>query len=160
MSGRDDERAAVYAAEEAAFAGTDLEVVTTLAALVDGVAVVAAGRWWAGPPITVRAARRDARASTTRCSNDGATIRIAADQSTWATLAHELAHALAGSERGHDAVFRAAYLDTVATVTNIDPTDRRHGLHVGQLAAAFAAAGLDVAERRWPPPTGGDAIAL
>ncbi len=160
MSRRDHDRAAVYAAEEAAFAGTDLEVATSLAALRNCAATVSAGGWWPGPPVEVRAARSDSRTSTTRCSSDAATIRIAGEQATAATLAHELAHALAGSGRGHDALFRVAYLDTVAAVTNVDPTDRRHGLHVEQLAAAFAAAGLPVAERRWPPPTGGDPIAL
>ncbi len=160
MSAADVGRVAVYAAEIAAFAGTDLESVVPLDELIARADLVTAGEWWPGPPVHVRPARRDASSSSTRCHLDGATIRIAADQATPATLAHELAHALAGSERGHDPVFRAAYLDAVAVVTNAVSTDRRHEVHVEQLAAAFSAARLSVGERRWRTPPAAGPIAL
>lgn len=157
---RDRDRAAVYAAELAAFDGTDLEDVVPLAVLAERARLVTGSEWWPGPALDVRPARRDARSSTTRCDGAGATVRIAAGQSTVATLAHELAHALAGAARGHDAVFRQAYLDVVVAVTNAVSTDRRRHLHADQLADAFRAAGLAVAGRNWPPPTVGAAIAL
>lgn len=160
MTARDVDRAAVYAAEEAAFAGTDLESPVPLDDLVALASAITLGEWWAGPEIEVRPARRDASSSSTRCLGDGATIRIATEQATVATLTHELGHALAGSERGHDDIFRAAYLDAVAAVTNAVSTDRRHEMHVDQLAAAFRSAGLAIGGRRWPPPGGGRAIAL
>jgi hypothetical protein len=148
----DTDRAAVYAAELAAFDGTDLEVVVgveRLAALVDR---LTAGEWWPGPTVVVRSARSDARSSTTRCAATGATIRIAESQATVATAAHELAHALAGAGAGHDGRFRAAYLDVVAAVTNLDPTERRGTIHVDQLRTALSAGGLDVSSRGWPAP--------
>ena len=148
----DTDRSAVYAAELAAFDGTDLELVVgvePLAALVDR---LTAGQWWPGPGVVLRPARSDARSSTTRCADVGATIRLAHSQATVATAAHELAHALAGVGAGHDGRFRAAYLDVIAVITNLEPTDRRGPLHMDQLRIAFAADGLDVAPRSWPAP--------
>jgi len=46
----------------------------------------------------------------------------------------------------------AAYLDVVAVITNLDPSDRRHQLHVGQLREALDAVGLVVGARAWPAP--------
>jgi hypothetical protein len=110
----------------------------------------------AGSHVEVRRARADARSSSTRCQIDDdhgrVTIRIAEPQCTMATAAHELAHALAGPDLGHGEVFRAAYLDVVAVMTNLDTTDRRLGLHVQQLADAFADGSLAVEGRRWPEP--------
>jgi hypothetical protein len=149
----DGERTPVYAAELAAFEGTDLEQLRRfdeLAALADE---IVAGEWWAGPPVRLARARVDASSSSTRCAErNGATIRLARGQMTVATLAHELAHALAGSAAGHDAVFRIAYADVVAVITNLASTDRRRDLHVHQLLEAFTAAGLPVGARRWPAP--------
>jgi hypothetical protein len=146
----------VYAAELAAFDGTDLEVVIGVPELCRRVDVVLTGEWWPGPPVTVVAARRDAESSSTRCRADaaasGVTIRVAAGQATLATAAHELGHALAGPGHGHGPLFRSAYLDVIAVLTNLDPTDRRHRLHVDQLADGFADSGLTVAARTWPPP--------
>ena len=83
-----------------------------------------------------------------------ATIRLAGAQTTVATAAHELAHTLAGVAAGHGPVFRMAYLDVIAVITNADSTDRRHALHVGQLARALDEDELSVGDRRWPqPPT-------
>lgn len=167
----DRDRAAVYAAEQAAFDGTDLESVVGVQAAAGLIAAVAATSWWPGPPVDGRPARVDARSSSARTSgpahpatvlrDDAVVIRLAAPQATPATVAHELAHALAGVGRGHDEVFRRAYLDVVRVLTNLDSTDRRAGLHVDQLREAFGRLGLSVGERRWREPAGyGRAIAL
>src|SRR5262245_56437042 len=95
--GRED----VYAAELAAFDGTELEALAGSEELRECAARVMAGGWWNGPLVVVRAARSDARSSTTRNRGTHAEIRLAADQSTPATLIHELAHALAGVDAGH-----------------------------------------------------------
>ena len=151
----DHDRSAVYAAELAAFDGTDLESRQEFARIAELVGALTAGSWWCGPTVDLRRARRDALSSTTRCpvaGPDPLIIRLADGQLTVATAAHELAHALAGVDRGHDATFRIAYLDVIEVITNVDPLDRRHDLHVVQLASAFEAARLDVGARRWPAP--------
>jgi len=155
--GADDGRTALYAAEAAAFDGTDLEVPLGHDVAARVLADVIGRRWWTGPRVRIRAARGDAGSSSCSAIDDGSTppmaeIRLARPQTTVATVAHELAHALAGPEHGHDGVFRRAYLDTVLVATNIDPTDRRGRLHVTQLAEAMDAAGLTIGERTWPPP--------
>ncbi|MGE5211964.1 MAG: hypothetical protein ACM3MM_11925 [Acidobacteriota bacterium] len=160
---RDCGRAEVYAAEAAAFDGTDLELVRSFEEVSSVIAAVAERPWWPGPPVHVVAARRDAVSSSARERADASTvIRLAAEQSTIATAAHELAHALAGPREGHSPVFLAAYLDVVAVVTNLDSRDRRHRLHVDQLHDALITAGLVVGARTWPPPpeASGTAIAL
>lgn len=157
---------AVYAAELAAFDGTDLEETVPFEAVQALISRVVDGDWWPGGQVEVRRARVDAGSSTTRCAVDGgdrrSTISLSGPQMTVATAAHELGHALAGSQRGHDAVYRRAYLDVVRVITNLDTTDRRGDLHVDQLAAAFAASGLAVGGRSWPapPPGTGSAFAL
>lgn len=148
---------AVYAAELAAFDGTDLEAVRGVEPIASVVSRLTSGSWWTGPAVEVVAARRDASSSSTHGplvsqTSSTAVIRLSSAQATVATAAHELAHALAGVGHGHDHVFRRAYLDVVAVITNLDPTDRRSVLHVQQLADSFAAAGLDIGERAWPPP--------
>lgn len=163
---RDDERSAAYAAELAAFDGTDLEEVRPFESISSLAAEVVDSGWWPARHVEVRRARSDARSSSTRCSSDHAdaltTIRLAAPQMTVATIAHELAHALAGVQCGHDAVYRRAFLDVIAVITNLDTVDRRRDLHVDQLGAAFAAAGLRVDDRTWPapPPNATGPIAL
>jgi hypothetical protein len=154
----------VYAAEGEAFAGTDLEMPVGIASLVELAAQLTAASWWPAGPVVVRASRADARSSTTRCRTSPAghahEIRLASAQSTVATLAHELAHVVAGLAAGHGPLFRSAYLDVVAALTNLDSTDRRRELHVLQLRDAFASAGLAVAPRRWPEPPSAGPIAL
>jgi hypothetical protein len=168
---RDVDRAAVYEAELAAFDGTDLERVRPLRALDELVGRVVGGPWWPGPGVRVAGTRRDAGSSCCRDvggvdqggSPSPIEIRLAPPQMTVATVAHELAHALAGPAHGHDATFRRAYLDVIVAVTNLDTTDRRRLLHHDQLLTALDAAGLAVGERRWPAPAelrGGGAIAL
>ena len=160
---RDCGRAELYAAEAAAFDGTDLESelpFDDVAAAIDG---VTGGAWWPGGAVRVVAARRDARSSNARRIDATTTvIRLAATQLTIATAAHEVAHALAGPLLGHSPVFLAAYLDVVAVITNLDSCDRRGDLHVRQLRGAFDVAALAVGRRQWPAPPGsiGTAIAL
>lgn len=159
----DGDRTSVYASELAAFEGTDLEQLRPFDELAELASEIVTGEWWPGPPVRFQRARVDARSSSTRCADrDGATVRLARRQMTVATVAHELAHALAGGGAGHDAVFRIAYVDVVAVITNTQSTDRRRDLHLGQLLDAFAAAGLDIGDRRWPAPpsTASGAIAL
>ncbi len=156
-------RSEVYAAEAAAFDGTDLEAVVPFDVVAQAIESVVSGEWWPGPPVEVRPARRDAASSSARGVEGGiAVIRLAAGQTTIATAAHELAHALAGPAAGHSPTFLAAYLDVVAVITNLDSRDRRHRLHVDQLRASFDAARLAVGARGWPapPPSTGSAIAL
>lgn len=153
----DVDRSAVYAAELAAFDGTDLESPVAFDVLAAVVEAVVTGEWWPGPAVSVRAARRDAGSSSTRCFGEDRSarrseIRLASGQLTIATGAHELAHALAGSEAGHGPIFRIAYLDVVAVITNLDSRDRRHDLHSRQLSTAFTAARLVLGSRQWPPP--------
>lgn len=161
----DNDRTAVYSAELTAFDGTDLEVLFDYHLVVGKIEVVASGEWWPGPSIEVRRARADASSSSTGCcvaaGVEGlATIRLAAGQTTIATAAHEMAHVLAGVVSGHGPTFRRAYLDIVGVITNIDSTDRRRDLHVGQLGEAFSEQDLEVASRPWAPPPSCGAIAL
>ena len=156
-------RAELYAAEAAAFEGTDLESVMPFDDVAAAIAGVTGGAWWPGAAVRVVAARRDARSSSARRVDDANTvIRLSEEQLTIATAAHELAHALAGPALGHSPVFLAAYLDVVEVITNLDSRDRRRDLHVRQLRDAFAAAGLVAGRRRWPSPpeSTGTAIAL
>lgn len=149
-------REAVYAAELAAFDGTDLEVLLGFDDIVGICGRVTSGPWWPGPPIELRRARVDSGSSSTRCvpTDDGSrtVIRVAASQTTRATIAHELAHALAGVEAGHGPRFRRALLDVVLVLTNTGSADRRARLHHDQLAESFVAFALPVGERRWPAP--------
>lgn len=164
MTAADRERAQVYAAELSAFDGTDLEAVVGLDAVADAVRSVVRAEWWPHGDIAVREMRSDARSSVTRCMGGDASvidIGIARPQATIATGAHELAHALAGVARGHDAVFRRAHLDVVQAITNFDRLSGRGLVHVEQLERAYRAAGLALGERAWPPPpVSGGAIAL
>ncbi len=155
-------RAEVYAAETAAFAGTDLETVRPFSDVAALIECVVQGEWWPGPPVRVRPARRDAASSSARHDAGETAIRFAAGQLTIATAAHELAHALAGPAAGHSPVFLVAYLDVVAVITNLDSRDRRHQLHVEQLRRAVVAAGLAIGSRHWsaPPEASSTAIAL
>jgi len=141
---------AVYAAEEVAFGGTDLDEELPLAALFAAAGQLTAGEWWrssGGPAVTVTAARMDARSSAARAAGGtGAhvSITLAHGQGTLATVAHELAHALAGVRHGHDATFRAAHVDVVALLAGADAADR--------LAAAYRELGVPTGGRQWPPP--------
>jgi len=158
----DVDRAEVYAAELSAFDGTDLEQVRSFDEIVALVELVIDAGWWPGPEVDVVSARSDARSSCARQLADGVVqVRIATrSQATWATAAHELAHALAGVASGHGPYFRRAYLDVIVEVTNRLPGGRRGTVHADQLAAAFAASSLDVSSRHWPRPSAGDPFVL
>ncbi|MEM8621614.1 MAG: hypothetical protein AAGF73_18040 [Actinomycetota bacterium] len=153
----DRQRQATYAAEYDAFEGTDLTDRARLSDLADLAARVVAEPWWQGPAVVVRPARADSSTSSARCgisAHDDVEIRLAPGGCTVATLVHELAHALVGPARGHDASFRRATLDVLAVATNLDAPRRRGERHVAGLLEAFAAHGLTVGERGWPDPVG------
>jgi hypothetical protein len=146
----DDGRTAVYAAEEVAFGGTDATDDHDIAELAAAAAVLTAGEWWrsaGGPHVRVVAARRSAGSSTARAEpvpGAAVDVHVAAGQRTVATLAHELAHALAGVARGHDALFRAAHVDLTALLVG-----RAAAL---ALTAAYRELGVPAASRAWPSP--------
>jgi hypothetical protein len=140
-------REAVYAAEEAAFGGTELDDPRPLVDLRARATTIVEGDWWSragGPPVDVLAARVDARSSTARRHSRGTVIRLAEPQLDTATMAHELAHVLAGIDHGHDELFRAAHVDVVAVLAGSGAA--------ASLAASYCAFALPLAPRRWPPP--------
>ena len=94
--------------------------------------------------VVASAPRSGTRSSSARHRGADVDVRLADGQLTLGTIAHELAHALAGIDRGHDARFRAAYVDVVAVVAGAADS--------AALSDAFAAMGLDVDERCWPAP--------
>ncbi len=153
-------RAEVYAAELTAFDGTDLEVVRTVDEVRAVIEAIVADDWWSGPVVRVAARRSDAESSCAHVVDGGVEIRLAAPQATWATAAHELAHALAGVAEGHGPRYRRAMLDVVDVLTNTALGARRGRTHVDQLADAYAAAGLAIGDRTWSRPTAGDPFAL
>ncbi|CAN5561315.1 hypothetical protein BH23ACT3_BH23ACT3_23440 [soil metagenome] len=137
-------RREVYAAELMAFDGTELELVEPLAVVQAFVEQLLSAPWWPGRHVTVRAARRDALASTTRIAttSHAAEIRLAGPQCTRATAVHELAHVLAGPDEGHGAQFRRAHVDLAAVAFGAE--------RGGWLAEAYADAGLGLGARTWP----------
>ncbi len=108
----DDGRAAVYAAEIAAFEGTSYEVLTPFGELVELARTITTASWWPRGDIAVVRARADANSSSARQhGGDRPTVRLAAPQMTPATVVHELAHVLAGVGSGHGPAFRRAHVD-------------------------------------------------
>jgi hypothetical protein len=150
-------RAATYAAEEDAFGGTDLDAESSLEALVAMATAITAGEWWGAcgaPAVRVEAASAAAHSSSTRSTGPVVLVRLAGGQHTPGTLTHELAHALAGVAAGHDGVFRAAHVDVVALLAGAGAA--------ADLVRAYASAGLEVGDRRWPSPVRvmGDGFAI
>ena len=146
MTGVDRGRAAVSAAEDMAFGGTGLDIALDRAG-VDGVLVaITGGPWWSscGPAVTLSSPRGGTRSSSARARRDHVEITFAEGQLTLATVAHELAHALAGIGHGHDAVFRAAFVDVVAVLAGAGAAD--------ELAGSFRAMRVDPGVRTWPAP--------
>ena len=151
MTAVDRGRAEVYAAELAAYEGTDLEAVVAFDELVALADRVMSEAWWPSGRVPVRRARSDARSSATRHTSR-AVIHLAAPQMTPATLIHELAHVLAGVGAGHGELFRRAHVDLASFA---------FGSERGRwLAEAYAGAGLSLGTRRWPQPPLGDALAV
>lgn len=144
-------REAVYAAEEAAFGGTTLGERRSLRELQGRASMIVDGDWWrqaGGPAVDVVVARSTARSSSARHdARHAAVIRLAAGQLDEVTIAHELAHLLAGIDHGHDDRFRAALLDVVALVAGPRAAS--------MLLDAYAAFGLTAGRRAWPPPARG-----
>jgi hypothetical protein len=153
----DSGREAVYAAEDQAFGGTDLEDVAPFDELCAVAAIVTATDWWRStlaPAVAIEPARSDAGSSSARVDGDAVVIRLAAAHRTRATLGHELAHALAGVHHGHDATFRAAHVDVVAMIAGASAA--------AALASAYGELGVPPAPRRWAPPVraAGDGFVL
>jgi hypothetical protein len=149
VSDVDDGRTAVYAAEDAAFGGTDAEDERSIGDLVAAAAALTGGEWWhaaGGPPVRVAAARAGTASSSARTAGQRAAVdvRLADAQRTLATLAHELGHALAGVDHGHDARFRAAHVDVCALLVGRDGARR--------LADAYGDLGVAPGRRPWPSP--------
>jgi hypothetical protein len=149
--GVDHGRAAVYAAEEAAFGGTDLDRPVPLGELQALAAVVVGGEWWGAcgaPPVEVVGARADASSSSARAATGtGVLVRLAGPQRTTGTVTHELAHALAGIGHGHDERFCAAHVDIVAVLAG--------GAAASELARAYADHDVAPGARTWPAPERG-----
>ena len=148
MSCADRGRTALGEAEAAAFGGTDLETNRAVADLARQAAVVTSSPWWraaGGPPVTLSAARASAHSSRARLGDRAVDVRLALGQRDIATVAHELAHALAGVGHGHDERFRAALVDVVTVVAGAPAAKA--------LTDALGAFGLGVAVRTWPAPT-------
>lgn len=146
---RDVGRVAVGEAEARAFGGSDAERDRPLAELVERARRITDGEWWregSGPAVTVTAARTGARSSVARATlrPGRVDVSLADGQHDLATLAHELAHALAGVEHGHDEAFVAAHLDLTALLVG--------AAGATALAEAFAHFDLRPGRRRWPPP--------
>jgi len=142
---RDDARSEVYAAELSATAGTSLEATCTLDELRAAATRIIRSPWWPVGDIAVVAARADAHSSCARYREGRIEVRLAAGQMDMATLIHEMAHALAGLDAGHGALFRRAHIDIASAA-------------IGAQAAtwverAYRAADLDIADRCWPQPS-------
>lgn len=142
----DRDRAQVYAAELAAYDGTDLEHVVPFAALVALAERVMGDPWWPAGRVPVRPARSDAGSSSTRLGRQ-VVVRLARPQQTPATLVHELAHVLAGFDAGHGPLFRRAHVDIALVAFGREPAC--------WLTDAYGAAELALAERPWPDPPSG-----
>jgi hypothetical protein len=141
----DHGRAAVYAAEIAAFEGTSYESVTSFDRLLDLGRLVTASSWWPHGDIELVRARADATSSSARQRGARApVIRLAAPQMTPATVLHELAHVLAGIAQGHGEVFRRAHVDLVGYALGEEPAT--------WLVDAYHGMGLEPGPRCWLAP--------
>jgi hypothetical protein len=151
-------RIAVAEAEAAAFGGTRFDAHRPRDELEALLGDVVAGPWWAvsGPLVRVVTPRRSARSSSARVDSRQASveIRLTDEQLTLSTVAHELAHALAGVAAAHGPHFRAAYVDVVAVLAG--STVAEH------LAEAFVRFGVPSGPRAWPAPfrARGDTFAI
>jgi hypothetical protein len=142
----DQGRAGVSAAEDMAFGGTEVDVALDRPGVDLALAAITGGPWWTscGPPVRLAPPRPSTRSSSARARHDHVKITFAEGQLTLGTVAHELAHALAGVGHGHDGVFRAAFVDVIAVLAGPAAADA--------LAGAFRAMGVDPGARTWPAP--------
>ena len=138
--------AAVYAAEDAAFGGTDFDDELDSRRLDQLVARIIGGDWWRScgvPDVELRRARSGSNTSSARSPAGGCVvIRLARTSSS--TVSHELAHALAGVTCGHSATFRAAHVDVVTVLAD--------AVVAARLEQAYDDHGVPIGPRRWPPP--------
>lgn len=145
MSTTDTGRAAVYAAEIAAFEGTSYESLAPFDELLALGRVVTEAAWWPHGEIEIVPARSDAGSSSARQRGSGPpVVRLAAPQMTPATVLHELAHVLAGLPDGHGELFRRAHIDLVGYAFGDEPAT--------WLVDAYRAMGLEPGIRRWSAP--------
>ena len=141
----DHGRAAVYAAEIAAFEGTSYEAVTPFDELLALGSLVTNAAWWPHGDIELVPARSDAGSSSARQRGSGPpVIRLAAPQLTPATVLHELAHVLAGIQAGHGPLFRRAHVDLVGYAFGDEPAT--------WLVDAYRSMALEPGARRWISP--------
>lgn len=141
----DQGRAAVYAAEIAAFEGTSYESIKPFDELLDLGTLITAAPWWPHGPIEIVPARSDAGSSSARQRGSGPpVVRLAAPQMTEATVVHEFAHVLAGLSDGHGTVFRRAHVDLIGFAFGDEPAT--------WLVDAYRSMGLAPGDRRWSPP--------
>jgi hypothetical protein len=141
----DDGRAAVYAAEIAAFEGTSYEALAPFDELVTLARAITTASWWPHGDIPVVRARADANASSAgQRGEDRPTVRLAAPQMTPATLVHELAHVLAGVGSGHGPAFRRAHVDLAGYAFG--------SIEAVWLLDAYAAMQLAPGPRAWSQP--------
>ena len=141
----DHGRAAVYAAEIAAFEGTAYEKIAPFDELLSIGRLVFASPWWPHGEIEIVPARSDAASSSARQRGSAApVVRLAAPQMTPATVVHELAHVLAGVAEGHGDVFRRAHVDLAGYAFGEEPAT--------WLVDAYRGMGLEPGVRRWLAP--------
>jgi hypothetical protein len=137
---------AVYAAEEAAFGGTDFDEELDGRGLQRVLATITSGDWWqacGAPEVHLRRARAGANTSSAHSPAAGCVvIRLA--RTSASTVSHELAHALAGVGCGHSALFRAAHVDVVTVLAGTTAADR--------LAQAYVDHDVPIGGRRWERP--------
>jgi hypothetical protein len=139
----DRDRQAVYDAEDVAFGGTAYDEPMPFADAADLATAFCAAGWWTAlelPVPAVVATRTDSDQSYTRLSAQPS-VHLSPAGCTVATIAHELAHVVAhrsagGGEPHHGPAFRRADVTVVGELLGAAAADR--------LAAAFAAAGLDL----------------
>ncbi|HET8930432.1 MAG TPA: hypothetical protein VFN21_07235 [Acidimicrobiales bacterium] len=149
---RDAMRSAVYAVEHSVFAETLFSDPVGAAGMLDLAGLVADSGWWQrnGTTFEIAPTRREAQHSSATAEPAGggpAQIRISVHQEDAATLAHELAHLLAGSHGAtppHGPTFIAAELDVVSLVCGTIAARR--------MSRAFSEAGIAASARTWEPP--------
>jgi hypothetical protein len=147
----DNQRAQVYAAENAAFDGTSIETIVDFAELTALAERVTDSGWWPLGRLVVKQARSDASTSTTVWRpGQPPEVRITRPQQTRGTLVHELAHVLAGRDAGHGPLYRSAHLSVAESALGAEPAM--------WLEQAYRDFGLTIGPARWP--RGSSAIAL